>query len=762
MNHLSEAWLSVSLVLLTSTCFFAQGKRWHVDSTAVSSNNPDGSTWQRAFSDLQQALQIAKAGDSVWVAKGTYYPTKGLDQNTSFKISNGVILMGGFKGVENHTRQRTWQSNPSVLSGNIGNKDTNTDNSYHVLELVNIDSTCLIDGFWIERGASNIPGNNLSQRGGGIMIMANSSLAITNPRIANCVFQYNNATRGGAICLVAGTRIGSVKMENCTFYKNNAFIGGAIFFESRDENGRWEFNNCTFKANQATEQSPCIHSALNGSLYLRNSVFEDNESKRLSGGIVIAGDLDAEDCIFSNNKGISESLIRLNASFRNYPAKTKIWIKRTSFVSNTFSSGTGLVSYGSRVAGEIVDLILQECRFKNNENKLQISLINMINGGKSNKLVFQIDRCIFEENRSSSQPLVSNTSIINILNSGDANGTIKNCIFFKNDRPITIQYDSLGPTRIAILNSTFIDNNSGSILIREIHPPKQAQVYLQNNIFYDPATELSSILQTPQRPNLSGFTFNHNLFSTPACKTSPDTLGCGVGNIFGQSPKFVDSNSVAGLQLAPGSLAINAGAWHSELTVLDLAGQPRVQDCKVDLGAYESPSVLAAEDSLSAEAQIRSTPFNQTLGQISIQQIKGGFPPYRLLWENGDTTPTRSNLAAGSYTLTLSDQQGCFKNYSFVVPFTTSVRDRVAQGTIRLAPNPAPEGQPLQLFYEGIEPGNWDLQLLDLTGKLLRNSRITLSNQGAVPVQVDAFPKGIYLLNLYKDGRLFTHKFVIQ
>jgi len=761
MNYLSKAWLSVSFFLLVSTCLFAQGKRWHVDSTAISSSNPDGSTWQRAFPDLQQALQVAKAGDSVWVAKGTYYPTTGLDQNASFKLPNGVILMGGFKGIENHTRQRTWQSNPSVLSGNIGSKDNNMDNAYHVLELISVDSTSLMDGFWIEHGVSNAPGNSRSQQGGGIMILANSSLFISNPRISNCVFQSNIASRGGAISITTGTRIGTVKIDNCTFYNNTAFLAGAIYFDNIDQNGLLELDNCTFKANQASTQGACVYSRLNGNLRARNTVFEKNEGKRGSGGIVIAGNLELEDCVFTNNVSTVESLLPIYSAFSNNPVRTKVWIKRTSFVSNMSNVNFGLINFPARSDG-ILDIALQQCTFKNN----QYSLIRMFNGGKSGKLYFQIDQCIFEENDSNGQSRNPDLGIINIFNSaelnGEVDGSISNCIFLKNERPIMIQHDSLGPTRISILNSTFVNNPLGSVVKRDIRPNRQAELYLQNNIFYERATTLSSILQSPLRPNLTGVYFNHNLFSTPACKTSPDTLGCGVGNIFGQYPKFVDSNSVAGLQLAPGSLAINAGAWHPELTALDLAGQPRVQDCKVDLGAYESPSVLASEDSLSAQAQIRSTPFNQTLGQISIQQIKGGFPPYRLLWENGDTTRTRSNLAAGSYTLTLSDQQGCFKNYSFVVPFTTSVRDRVAQGAIRLAPNPAPEGQPLQLFYEGIEPGNWDLQLLDMTGKLRRNSRINLSNQGAVPVQVDALPQGIYLLNLYKDGHFFTHKFVLQ
>ncbi|WP_373553547.1 hypothetical protein [Haliscomenobacter sp.] len=138
--------------------------------------------------------------------------------------------------------------------------------------------------------------------------------------------------------------------------------------------------------------------------------------------------------------------------------------------------------------------------------------------------------------------------MINIFNNADiaggVTGTISNCVFVKNDRPLTIHHDNLGPTRISILNSTFVGNTLGSITKRDTRPSRQAEVYLQNNIFYEEATALSSILQSPMRPNLAGFRFNHCLFSAPACNASGDTLNCGVGNIFGQYPNFVDSSSI--------------------------------------------------------------------------------------------------------------------------------------------------------------------------------------------------------------------------
>jgi gliding motility-associated-like protein len=58
------------------------------------------------------------------------------------------------------------------------------------------------------------------------------------------------------------------------------------------------------------------------------------------------------------------------------------------------------------------------------------------------------------------------------------------------------------------------------------------------------------------------------------------------------------------------------------------------------------------------------------IGSIT-PNISGGVPPYSYLWSNGNTTPTISGLAAGTYTLTLTDSAGCVKNFTYnVIGFT--------------------------------------------------------------------------------------------
>jgi len=85
----------------------------------------------------------------------------------------------------------------------------------------------------------------------------------------------------------------------------------------------------------------------------------------------------------------------------------------------------------------------------------------------------------------------------------------------------------------------------------------------------------------------------------------------GVGNM-ATDPRFVDADgadNVPGtsdddLRLLPGSPCINAGSnYASQLPEEDIVGDARVQHCRVDLGAYESPYPAATFDDCNGNGQ---------------------------------------------------------------------------------------------------------------------------------------------------------------
>jgi hypothetical protein len=124
----------------------------------------DGSSWTDAYTDLQVALAQSKAGDQIWVAKGTYYPSL-TDVSVSFSLVDGTDLYGGFAGTETSIDQRDLEANTTILSGEIGDPLDVSDNINNILLATN----GTIDGFTIIGGYSMKAMGPSGQKGQGTM-----------------------------------------------------------------------------------------------------------------------------------------------------------------------------------------------------------------------------------------------------------------------------------------------------------------------------------------------------------------------------------------------------------------------------------------------------------------------------------------------------------------------------------------------------------------------------------------------------------------
>src|SRR5690606_13144340 len=71
----------------------------------------DGSSWANASNDLQLMINNSFAGDSIFVASGTYKPIRPANnvnviavnnRDNAFVLKSGVKIYGGFAGTENY------------------------------------------------------------------------------------------------------------------------------------------------------------------------------------------------------------------------------------------------------------------------------------------------------------------------------------------------------------------------------------------------------------------------------------------------------------------------------------------------------------------------------------------------------------------------------------------------------------------------------------------------------------------------------------
>jgi len=234
-----------------------------VDQEATGSE--DGTSWENAFTDLQDALQVSVAPQQIWVAGGIYKPTNTSDRAISFVLKSGVHIFGGFYGAETDIDQRIPDATPTVLTGDLlandsplepyGIRDYYTapdnplslDNSYHVMTCNTLSTPTVVDNIIITSGHANGTTNNQNKGAGMLVNNCSNNLWLTNltiigngayqggglflqnshPTIMNVNIDNNGAfDKGGGIY----NDINSTPLIRETYIRGNqAFFGGAIY-----------------------------------------------------------------------------------------------------------------------------------------------------------------------------------------------------------------------------------------------------------------------------------------------------------------------------------------------------------------------------------------------------------------------------------------------------------------------------------------------------------------------------------------------------
>lgn len=262
----------------------------YVDVDATGNN--DGSSWADAFTDIQVAINYAGAAYTlngtaveVWVAEGTYYT--GDDRNDSIIMQPGVYIYGGFAGDETSLSQRDYETNVTILSAEIGDTSTQTDNSYHVV--IGADDA-ILDGFTITGGyADGEDGEPYNKYGGGMLNFTAGFRDIPmidytigfDVVVNNCTFTDNYAETGGATYTFHG---GNPEYNNCTFTNNTAKYGGA----TADVAGTNAiYTDCDFISNYAIYKGGASFIDYGSMAQFYNCNFEDNESATAGGAIYV-------------------------------------------------------------------------------------------------------------------------------------------------------------------------------------------------------------------------------------------------------------------------------------------------------------------------------------------------------------------------------------------------------------------------------------------------------------------------------------------
>ncbi len=136
----------------------------------------------------------------------------------------------------------------------------------------------------------------------------------------------------------------------------------------------------------------------------------------------------------------------------------------------------------------------------------------------------------------------------------------------------------------------------------------------------------------------------------------------------------------------------------------------------------------------------------------------GGTPPYTYLWSISQTTQTATGLCNGSYTVCVTDANGCTSCTVTTISFNVSMPD-ITEKDFSIYPNPFSD----ILTISDIE-GSADIKLFNLLGEVVYYEKITTS-----PVMVSlsnhdlhtpTLKSGIYLIEITTESGRTTKRIV--
>lgn len=202
------------------------------------------------------------------------------------------------------------------------------------------------------------------------------------------------------------------------------------------------------------------------------------------------------------------------------------------------------------------------------------------------------------------------------------------------------------------------------------------------------------------------------------------------------------SNGKTGAQ--PDSLA--AGAY--TLTMTDAAGCTKVLTTEVT----QPPAIVAA-----------STADSTAAGWTATLQVTGGVEPYVIQWDaaaGNQTGPAATGLATGSYSVTVTDANGCQRILSVAVGASgTSETPVIAY--LQLWPNPSSGDAALQIGL--VRPAGLVVQVFDHTGRRVWSAAAPEPGmEHSVRLLSGGLPAGLYFVRVgTDDGAVKTLKWVL-
>ncbi|MCF2490839.1 right-handed parallel beta-helix repeat-containing protein [Dyadobacter sp. CY347] len=392
------------------------------------------------------------------------------------------------------------------------------------------------------------------------------------------------------------------------------------------ENGSPVIDNCVFRSNIATSGGLLYLSG--ASPTISNSTFERNN------GVVVNSNGSAPvytDCLFTNNNGSSivssnnsYSIIRGCKFLNNSNTAVSGAQSSTTLYSCMISGNTSERSPGGIYGNVQSTFTLFDCLIENNTS------FQDVGGGIASFATLHLSNCVVTGNKA---PQGSGGGIYWNKRDDSENMSLINCVISRNS----------ASTAGGIFGAQLIKNS--------IVWGNSARLSESNATFIDAPEVVTSIIE-------NGYEGEGQIYINPQFVNPDKTKG--NDGIFGTADD--------GFRLQSCSQAIDAGTNEGITATTDVSGAPRIDNSTIDLGAYEFngsrtiiPNIIAEGPASFCEG-----------GSVVLRAPEGFGNNYQ--WNPGGSTDAALTVtSAGSYTVTLTTNEGCVTTSApFVVTTTTA------------------------------------------------------------------------------------------
>lgn len=579
----------------------------HYVNIAGSNPSPPYLNWTTAATNIQDAVDVAFAGDQVMVTNGTYtFGNRITSATTNCVVVTNAISISSVSGPAQTiidgggTNRCIYLTNGCWLSGfTLTNGYTPESGGGIFCASTNVIVTnCVVAGCSANQGGGVYQGtligsvlsNNSSGGGGGAVssvlynctVSGNSGPGETGGGLVNCVANQciltNNSSGysvgGGAAqstlnsCLLVnngGCGAGNSTLNNCTLVGNTAGIWGG--------GARWStLSNCTLIANSAVIGGGAEESTL------YNCTLSNNVAQQFGGG---AADGALSNCTLIANSAASYDgggVYQMTLYNCTLSGNTAAQLGGGAYKSTLYSCTLSNNAAGQFGGGAGSSTLYNSFLF---ENVASIGSGGADSSVLVNSLIISNSAADYgggvgdsTSSSSTGSPSILTNCVLagNTVGQGEGGGAMQsslyNCLLTGNSCLI---YGG-GAYVSTLINCTvagnLATNGDGGV---EVCSCTNCIVYYNNFVY-------SSSYSNPN------YSSDDNL--SWSCTTPLPANG--VGNI-ASAPLFVNAGA-GNFRLSPGSPCIDAGNILAVPVTVDLDGNPRTIGGTVDMGAYESQS----------------------------------------------------------------------------------------------------------------------------------------------------------------------------